>query len=126
MTERHPPRRVRVVLADRRPAPLPVLRGAEVAEQTALGRELVVGLVRAQLAASLRIAAIALVLFAPLPLLFAVLPELANLQILGIPLAWWVLGVLAYPVLYLLARLHRRQAERIERDFTELLGQGNP
>lgn len=126
MTDRHPPRRVRVVLADRRPAPLPVLRGAEVAEQTELGRELVGGLVRAQLAASLRIAAVALVLFAPLPLLFAVLPGLADLRILGIPLAWWVLGVLAYPVLYLLARLHRRQAERIEQDFTELLGHGDP
>lgn len=126
MTDRHPPRRVRVVLADRRPAPLPVLRGAEVAEQTELGRELVGGLVRAQLAASLRIAAIALVLFAPLPLLFAVLPGLADVRILGIPLAWWVLGMIAYPVLYLLARLHRRQAERIERDFTELLGQGGP
>ena len=43
MTERHPPRRVRVVLADRRPSPMPVLRAAEVAEQTELGRELVRG-----------------------------------------------------------------------------------
>ena len=65
VTDRHPPRRVRVVLADRRPAPVPVLRGEEVAEQTEIGRELVRGLVRAQLAASLRIAAVALVLFAP-------------------------------------------------------------
>jgi hypothetical protein len=27
-------------------------------------------------------------------------------------------------VLYLLARMHRRSAERIERDFTDLLGRG--
>ena len=74
VTDRHPPRRVRVVLADRRPAPLPVLRGAEVAEQTEIGRELVRGLVRAQLAASLRIAGVALALFAPLPALFALVP----------------------------------------------------
>ena len=124
MTDRHPPRRVRVVLADRRPPPIPVLRSAEVAEQTAIGRELVRGLVRAQLAASLRIAGIALVLFAPLPVLFAVLPGLSDLRLAGVPLAWWVLGVLAYPVLYLLARLHRRHAERIEHDFTELLEAG--
>ena len=124
MTERHPPRRVRVVLADRRPSPLPVLRAAEVAEQTALGRELVRGLIRAQLAASLRIAGLALALFAPLPALFAIVPALQDLRILGVPVAWWILGLLAYPVLYLLARLHRRQAERIERDFTELLGRG--
>jgi hypothetical protein len=44
--------------------------------------------------------------------------------VLGVPLVWWVLGLLAYPVLYLLARMHRRSAERIERDFTDLLGRG--
>jgi hypothetical protein len=124
VTDRHPPRRVRVVLADRRPAAMPVLRGAEVAEQTEIGRELVRGLVRAQLAASLRIAAVALVLFAPLPALFALAPAIADVAVLGVPLVWWVLGLLAYPVLYLLARMHRRSAERIERDFTDLLGRG--
>ena len=124
MTDRHPPRRVRVVLADRRPTPLPVLRAAEVAEQTELGRELVRGLIRAQLALSLRIAGLALALFAPLPALFAFVPVLADLRVLGVPLAWWILGLLAYPVLFLLARRHRRHAERIERDFTELLGRG--
>jgi len=122
MTDRHPPRRVRVVLADRRPAALPVLRAAEVAEQTEIGRELVRGLVRAQLAASLRTAALALVLFAPLPVLFTLVPATADLRVLGIPVIWWLLGFLAYPVLYVLARSHRRHAERIERDFSELLG----
>ncbi len=122
MTERHPPRRVRVVLADRRPSRRPVLRAAEVAEQTELGRELVRGLVRAQLVASIRIAVLALALFAPLPALFALVPAFGQARVLGIPVAWWLLGVLAYPTLYLLARGHRRQAERIERDFTDLLG----
>jgi len=122
VTER-PPRRVRVVLADRRPVPTPVRRGIEVAEQTEIGRELVRGLVRAQLAAALRIAGMALLLFAPLPILFA-LPAVQDFRIFGVPLAWWVLGVAAYPVVYLLARSHRRQAERIERDFTDLLGPG--
>jgi putative solute:sodium symporter small subunit len=101
-----------------------VHRGTEVAEQTEIGRELVRGLVRAQLAVSLRIAGIALVVFGPLPALFALVPALQELRIFGVPLAWWVLGLAAYPVLYLLARLHRRQAERLERDFAELLGRG--
>lgn len=123
MTDRHPPRRVRVVLADRRPAARrPVLRAAEVAEQTELGRELVRGLVRAQLVASIRVAVLALALFAPLPVLFAYVPAFGAARALGIPVAWWLLGVLAYPTLYLLARWHRRHAERIERDFTALLG----
>ncbi len=123
MTDRHPPRRVRVVLADRRPAVRrPVLRAAEVDEQTELGRELVRGLVRAQLAASIRVAVLALAVFAPLPVLFALVPAFAQARVLGIPVGWWLLGVLAYPTLYGLARWHRRQAERIERDFTALLG----
>ncbi len=103
---------------------MPILRGAEVAEQTEIGRELVRGLMRAQLAASLRIAGVALVLFAPLPVLFAAVPAVADVRVLGMPLIWWLLGVAAYPALYLLARLHRRQAERIERDFTDLLERG--
>ena len=123
MTERHPPRRVRVVLADRRPSPLPVLRAAEVAEQTELGRELVRGLIRA-----------ACCVFADRRtcpgIVRAVTRDVrdsactAGPSETGVPVAWWLLGLLAYPVLYLLARLHRRQAERIERDFTELLGRG--
>ncbi len=127
MTDRHPPRRVRIVLADRRPLPAPpttVHRGAEVAEQTEVGRELVRGLVRAQLATSLRIAGIAILVFGPLPALFALVPAVQEARIAGIPLAWWVLGLAVYPVLYLLARTHRRQAERIEQDFTDLLDKG--
>ena len=117
-------RRVRIVLADRRPGPPPVRRGVEVAEQTEVGRALVRGLMRAQLAASLRIAAAAVLLFAPLPLLFAVVPALSQIAPLGVPVPWWALAVLSYPVLLLLSRLHRRQAERIERDFTDLLSRG--
>ncbi len=124
MSQHQIPRRVRVVLADRRPASAPVHRAAEVAEQTSLGRELVRGLMRAQLAASLRIAGVALALFAPLPVLFALVPAVADVRVLGVPLVWWALGVAAYPALYALARTHRRQAERIERDFTDLLERG--
>jgi hypothetical protein len=80
------------------------------------------GLVRAQLAASIRVAVLALAVFAPLPVLFALVPAFAQARVLGIPVGWWLLGVLAYPTLYGLARWHRRQAERIERDFTALLG----
>ena len=94
-----------------------------MAEQTEIGRELVRGLVRAQLAAALRIAGVALLLFVPLPILFA-LPAVQDFRILGVPLAWWVLGAAVYPVVFLLARLRRRQAERIERDLTDLLGCG--
>jgi hypothetical protein len=112
---------VRVVLADRRPGPRPVRRGAEVDEQTPIGQELVRGLIRAQLANALQIAIIAVLLFAPLPALFTLVPAVRTWQIAGIPAIWWVLGLLAYPVLYLLGRAYRVRAERIERDFADLL-----
>ncbi len=109
------------MLADRRPGPRPVRRGAEVDEQTPIGMELVRGLMRAQLAAALRIAVIAVLIFAPLPALFSLVPAVRDAVVFGIPLAWWVLGLLAYPVLYLLGRSYRNRAERIERDFADLL-----
>ncbi len=115
------PRRTRVVLADRRPGPRPVRRAAEVDEQTPIGQELVRGLIRAQLANALRVAVVAVVLFAPLPAVFTLIPAVRTWQIAGIPAIWWVLGVLAYPVLYLLGRFYRVRAERIERDFADLL-----
>jgi len=114
-------RRTRVVLADRRVALRPVGRGADVDEQTPIGRELVRGLIRTQLAAALRIAVVAVVLFAPLPALFTLVPAVRDAIVLGVPLAWWVLGLLAYPVLYLLGRTYRNRAERIEQDFADLL-----
>ena len=96
-------------------------RAAEVDEQTPIGQELVRGLIRTQLANALRVALIAVVLFAPLPAAFTLIPAVRTWQVAGIPAVWWVLGVLAYPVLYLLGRFYRVRAERIERDFADLL-----
>jgi hypothetical protein len=39
---------------------------------------------------------VALLLFAPLPILFALLAA-QDFRILGVPLAWWVLGAAVYP-----------------------------
>ncbi len=43
------------------------------------------------------------------------------MQLLGLPLPWLLLGALVYPSLVLAAWLYVRQAERNERDFTELV-----
>ena len=37
------------------------------------------------------------------------------------PVSWLVVGVVVYPFVYAAARLHVRQSERIERDFTDLM-----
>ncbi|WP_414639199.1 hypothetical protein [Actinophytocola sp.] len=49
-----------------------------------------------------------------LPLLFALVPALDTIRVLGIPLSWLALAVLPYPALALLAGWHLRRAEHTE------------
>ena len=76
------------------------------------------------LAAQLRLAGRTLLLLAAaigsLPLVFYVLPVLAEVTPLGIPLSWLVLGLGVYPVLILLGWRFVVRAERNERDFVDL------
>jgi hypothetical protein len=119
-----PPRRVRVtsprMRATRRPPSRSVTR--DIDEQTVIGEVYMRSLVRAQL----RLAVGVLVGFAlalcGLPLLFALAPALRTEQVLGLPLPWLLLGVLAYPLIGLAAWTYVRAAERAERDFADLVG----
>jgi hypothetical protein len=76
------------------------------------------------LAAQLRLAGRILLLLgltvASLPLVFFVLPDLAEVRLAGIPLSWLVLGVGVYPLLVLLGWRYVVRAERNERDFVDL------
>lgn len=122
MTE--PPPRVRVDLSARRHARLDrTLR--EVEEQTRVGEVLVQGLIRAQLGLALRMSLLVAVALGGLPLLFALAPGVSEAEVLGLRLPWLLLGVLAYPFLYAVARLHVRQAERVEQDFADFV-EGGP
>ena len=44
-----------------------------------------------------------------LPLAFHLWPELAGVQLLGVPLPWWLLGVLVYPTLLVLGWAYVRR-----------------
>jgi len=116
-----PPPRVRVDLAGRA-----VRRAAysrqELEEQTQVGEVLIRGLVRAQLSLALSLAGVVILLLGSLPLVFAVFPGLSDVSVLGLRLPWLLLGVLAYPLLYVVGLLHVRQAERIEDDFSKAAG----
>ncbi|MGH3341606.1 MAG: hypothetical protein ACRDPK_01745 [Carbonactinosporaceae bacterium] len=105
--------------ASRRPRPYPVAR--EIDEQTELGEVYVRSLVRTQLRLGLLVCAVMGGLLGGLPLLFALLPALREVRVLGIQLPWLLLGVLVYPVLIAAAWYYVRQAERNERDFAELV-----
>jgi hypothetical protein len=116
------PERVRVVVADatrahRGGAPI----RAELTEQTGIGEALVRGLVRTQLALALRCAGVVAIGLGGLPLLFAVAPEVAQARPFGVVLPWLLLGVAAYPFLFLVGWAYVHLAERTERDFTDLV-----
>ena len=115
------PPRQRVVLADAARARRAGRTRAELTEQTGIGEALVKGLVRAQLALALRLAAVVLAGLVALPLLFVAAPTLAARRPLGVGLAWLLLGVAAYPFLFVVGWAYLKLTERNERDFTELV-----
>ncbi|GAC01135.1 MULTISPECIES: hypothetical protein [Gordonia] len=114
------PQRERVVLASRRGARM-VRTRVEVQEQTEVGDALVRGLMRAQLGLALRLGGSLLVVVVAIPLLAVLLPNVAETTVFGIRITWLVLGLLAYPVLYLTGLLYVRLAEHAERDFMSLV-----
>ncbi len=120
MSEPSTPRRERVVLAQRRGARR-VRTRVEVREQTEVGDALVRGLMRAQLGLALRLGVTTALLIASIPLLGTVFPTLGEATIAGIRLNWLVLGVLIYPLLYLVGRVYVRIAEQAEDDFLGLI-----
>jgi hypothetical protein len=97
------------------------LAGDELAEQSQVGEALVRGLVRAQLALSLRLAAVVAVGLGGLPLLFAAAPAVARVRPFGVALPWLLLGLAAYPFLFVVGVAYVRLAERMEKDFADLV-----
>ncbi|MEV7525271.1 hypothetical protein [Streptomyces sp. NPDC091371] len=98
----------------RRPAAHAPAR-SEISEQTTLGATYVRALMRSQLRAGLGTLAALGLLVGALPLVF-VLPRGGSRT----PV-WVALGVLVYPVMWLVARWYVTRAERNEADFTGLV-----
>ncbi|WP_104108195.1 hypothetical protein [Nocardioides sp. 616] len=60
------------------------------------------------------------------PLVFHLFPGLSNLRVLGMPLAWLLLGFVVYPLFGGLGWVFVRRAEANERAFSELLAEVLP
>ncbi|WP_420078873.1 hypothetical protein ACN6AT_06615 [Streptomyces sp. JL4002] len=88
---------------------------SEITEQTTVGATYVRALMRGQLRAALVALTALVVLVGPLPLVFALTHTGSG------PPVWLTLGLLAYPVMWLIARWYVRTAERAEADFTGLV-----
>lgn len=93
----------------------------EIDEQTRLGEVYMRTLIRTQLRLGLTVALVSLGLLALFPLLLTVVPQIASVRLLGFPMQWVVLGIAVYPALVTVAWVYIRHAERVERDFAELM-----
>ncbi|MDQ6716609.1 MAG: hypothetical protein M3Z83_10920 [Actinomycetota bacterium] len=127
MTDAPPPgsprRRVRIT-SPRREARLRAARRPatqELAEQTGLGEVYLSALLRAQLRLSLTVLLGMGVVVLGVPAVFVLVPTTRSIEVGPVPLPWLVIGVLIYPVVVVAARIYVRQAERIEREFVDLM-----
>jgi len=118
-----PPRRVRVVsprrTATRTTAPRAVRH--DIDEQTDIGEVYMGALVRTQLRLGIGVCLTFMVMLGGLPLLFALAPDLAEVELAGVPLPWLLLGFLVHPVLIAGAWVYVRAAERNEHDWVDLV-----
>ncbi len=121
MSDPEPPVRVRVTGPPRRHTP--TARTGDIDAETRLGDMYMGSLLREQLRLAGRILAVLVLGVGSLPLLFHLVPGLGGIQVLGLPLAWLLLGVVAYPFLFGLGWLYVRRAERNEQDFSDLMGE---
>lgn len=116
-----PPQRVRVTAPVRRTPGVARVPASSLDAESAEGEVYLASLLREQA----RLAVITLALLfgtlGSIPLVFHLWPGLAEHHLVGIPVAWLLLGVLVHPFLLLLGWRYVRRAERNERDFAALL-----
>ena len=93
----------------------------EIDDQTGVGDAYMQSLMRSQLRLALIVLGVLGVVIGVLPLLFALVPQVRDTEIVGFPLPWIVLGALVYPIFVAMGWFYVRQAERTERDFSELV-----
>ncbi|GLY19206.1 hypothetical protein LWF15_31660 [Kineosporia rhizophila] len=105
--------------ARQRPEARPATR--EIDEQTEVGEVYLNALLRSQLRPALAVLAAVLLGLGSLPLLFLLLPGVAGHRVGPVTVAWLVLGVAVFPLLFAAAWWHVRAVERAERDFTEIM-----
>ena len=74
---------------------------------------------RRQARLSLRVASIFILLILGLPLFNYFLPELANRNVGGFTFSWLFLGVLFYPITWLLSGYFIRESDRIEAECAD-------
>ena len=114
------PQRVRVT-GPPRYASGPRSRLGDVHDQTPLGDVFLRSLLKEQLALAIRVLVLLGLTLGLVPLAFHLWPELADIEVAGLPVAWVALGGMVYPFLLLVGWRYVRSVERNERDFADLV-----
>jgi hypothetical protein len=94
---------------------------SEIDEQTRLGEVYITSLMRSQLRLALGVLLVLGCTLGLLPLLFTAVPGLAGIGLLGVPLPWVLLTVVAFAEIIGLGWFYVRQSERNEATFSDLL-----
>ena len=74
-------------------------------------------MMKKQLKLSLSVAAIFITILVGLPLINLYLPELAKTQVAGFTLTWLILGVLFFPLTWILSSWFVKGTERIDAEI---------
>ena len=99
----------------------PPTAAGEIDAQSQVGEVYLRSLLRAQLRLAVGVVVLLGGLVGGLPLVFWLLPEVSGTTVLGMPLAWGLLGFAVYPTLVVIGWWYVRAAERNERAFTDVV-----
>lgn len=124
MNDPDPQSRVRVTspqTANRTRRRTPLSAATEIDAQSEVGQIFFGSLLRAQLRLTLGVLLTLALTVGSLPVLFRLFPEVTHVYLLGMPLAWCILGFGIYPALLLLGFAYVRRAERIEDAFADVI-----
>lgn len=94
---------------------------SEIDAQTSLGEVYISSLMRSQLRLAILVVGVLSLTVGALPLVFHLVPVTRSLELLGVPVAWIVLSVVAFAEIIALGWFYVRHAERNEDNFSDLL-----
>jgi hypothetical protein len=122
VTPEDPPVRVRVTSPRTSAARTrEVSIASEIDAQTSLGEVYISSLMRSQLRLAIAVVGVLALTVGILPLVFHLAPAVRRLSVLGIPVPWLALSVVAFAEIIGLGWIYVREAERNEDDFSDLL-----
>jgi len=87
-------------------------------------RRMASAVMRRQLALSVQVAAVFLIMLFGLPLFNYFFPDLANRKVFGFTASWFFLGVLFYPLTWILSGYFIARSNAMENDIARTLERG--